>query len=217
MSVSDTAVAVAAARRHGAPLVRDAVPADYPAIRRIVIAAYRQYDGLIARDIFSPYLADLLDLDTHARHGHLLVAEADGRVSGSAAFYPDASVRGLGWPPGWAGGRALAVHPAARGYGVARALLAACERLARESGAPVFAFHTASFMTGAIALYDRLGYRRAPEFDFDMAARYSRFGAAPITAIAYLRHLTPTGAHVDGVRHARCNAESVHPKQRNHQ
>ena len=110
------------------------------------------------------------------------MVEADGRIRGFGAFYPDASVQGLGWPPGWAGGRALAVHPDARGHGVARALLAACERLARESGAPVFAFHTASFMTGAIALYERLGYRRAPEFDFDMAARYSRFGAAPIIA-----------------------------------
>jgi hypothetical protein len=72
-------------------------------------------------------------------------------------------------------------------------------------------------MTGAIALYERLGYRRAPEFDIDMAARYGRFSAAPIMSIAYLRHLTWRHAHVDGVRHARCTAESVHPKQRNHQ
>ena len=36
MSVSDTAAAAAAARRHSAPFVRDAVPADYPAIRRVV-------------------------------------------------------------------------------------------------------------------------------------------------------------------------------------
>ena len=209
MSVSDTAVAVAAVpavpavaavaavaavRPHSAPLVRDAVPADYREIRRVIIAAYLQYADLIARDVFSPYLADLLDLDTHARHGHLIVVEADGRIRGFGAFYPDASVQGFGWPPGWAGGRALAVHPDARGHGVARALLAACERLARDCGAPVFAFHTASFMTGAIALYERLGYRRAPEFDFDMAARYSRFGAAPIMSIAYVRQLAPERA-----------------------
>jgi ribosomal protein S18 acetylase RimI-like enzyme len=206
MSVSDTAVAVAAVpavpavaavaavRPHSAPLVRDAVPADYPEIRRVIIAAYLQYADLIARDVFSPYLADLLDLDTHARHGHLIVVEADGRIRGFGAFYPDASAQGLGWPPGWASGRALAVHPDARGHGVARALLAANERLARESGAPVFAFHTASFMTDAIALYDRLGFRRAREFDFDMAAHYGGTGAAPITAHAYLRQLAPTRA-----------------------
>ncbi len=182
-----------------------------------MIAAYRQYADLIALDIFSPYLADLLDLERHARHGRLLVVEADDRVCGFAAFYPDASVQGFGLPPGWAGGRALAVHPAARGLGVARILLATCERLAREAGAPVFAFHTASFMTTAISLYERLGYSRAPEFDFDMAARFRRFGAAPIMSIAYLRRLAGTRAHVDDVRHARCTAQSVHQKQRNHQ
>jgi GNAT superfamily N-acetyltransferase len=186
MSVSDTA---AVTRRNSTPLIRDAVPVDYPAIRDVVIAAYLQYADLIARDVFSPYLADLLDLDRHARHGRLLVAEADDRVRGFGAFCPDASVQGFGLPPGWASGRALAVHPAGRGRGVARALLATIERLAREAGAPVFAFHTASFMTRAIALYERLGYRRAPEFDFDMAARFSRSGAAPITLVAYLRCL----------------------------
>jgi GNAT superfamily N-acetyltransferase len=156
-----------------------------------VIAAYRQYSDLIARDIFSPYLADLLDLETHAANGRLLVVEADGRVAASAAFYPDASVQGFGLPAGWATGRALAVHPDARGLGAARILLATCERLAREAGAPVFAFHTASFMTDAIALYERLGFRRAPEFDFDMAARFRRFGAEPIMSLTYLRELTP--------------------------
>jgi GNAT superfamily N-acetyltransferase len=186
MSVPDTAVS---ARRHNVPFVRDAAPADYPAIRAVVIAAYRQYADLIARDIFSPYLADLLDLERHARHGRLLVVEADEQIRGSAAFYPDASVQGFGWPVGWAGGRALAVHPAARGHAIARVLIATMERLARDSGAPVFAFHTVSFMTSAMAWYERLGYRRAPEFDFDWAARFGGSGVAPITATAYLRHL----------------------------
>ena len=197
MSVPDTAVAT---WPDSAPLVRDAVPADYPAIREVVIAAYRQYADLITLDIFSPYLADVLDLEKHARHGRLFVVETDGWVCGFGAFYPDATVQGLRWPAGWASGRALAVHPAARGNGVARTLLATCERLAREAGAPVFAFHTASFMTKAIALYERLGYRRAPEFDFDMAARYSRFGAAPIMSIAYLRHLAPVRTRVPASR-----------------
>ena len=195
MSVPDTAVAL---RLIPVPFVRDAVPADYPAIREVVIAAYRQYADLIARDAFSPYLADLLDLEAHARHGRLLVVEGGGRILASGAFYPDASVQGVGWPPGWAGGRGLAVHPDARGRGVARAMIAAFERLALAADAPVFAFHTASFMTGAITLYEWLGYRRVPEFDFDMAARYSRFGAAPIMSLAYLRCLHPVQASAEG-------------------
>ena len=186
MSVSETAT-----RRDDCLLVRDAVPADYPAIREVTLAAYGQYAYLVARDVFEPYLADVLDLEEHARNGRWLVVEADGQILGSGAFYPDAAAQGYGLPAGWASGRALAVHPAVRGRGAARALLAAVECLAEDSGAPVFAFHTASFMTSAIALYERLGYRRAPEFDFNMAARYSP-SATPITSIAYYRCLDPT-------------------------
>jgi GNAT superfamily N-acetyltransferase len=187
MSVPDTAVAD---RPAPVPLVRAAVPADHPAIREVVTAAYRQYAGLLERDIFSPYLADLLDVDTHARFGHLFVVEAGERVCAYAAWYPDASVRWFPWPAGWATGRALAVHPDARGNGAAHALLAAGEHLALQAGAPVLAFHTHSYMTGAIALYERMGYRRAPEFDFDVAERFGRFGAAPVMSLAYYRNLT---------------------------
>jgi GNAT superfamily N-acetyltransferase len=201
MSELDTETA-APARQHTVLSVRDAVPADHPAIRDVVIAAYRQYADVIAPDIFATYLADLLDLETHARHGRLLVVEADQWICAFAAWYPDASAQGVGLPSGWVSGRALAVHPAARGYGAARALLATGERLAREAGAPVVAFHTVSFMTGAIALYERLGYRRAPEFDYDWAAHHNWSAAAPIMAIAFLRHLTGSCVHVDGARPA---------------
>ena len=169
--------------------VRSAGPADHATIREIVSSAYRQYRRELAPKAYARYLADLLDLDRHSHHGHLVVAEADGRVLGSGAFYPDSSVQGLGWPPGWAGGRALAVHPAARGRGVASALLKTSERLARNHGAPVFAFHTAAFMSAAIGLYEKFGYSRAPEFDVDLNAHYGAAGAPPAVAIAYCRHL----------------------------
>ena len=212
MSLSETA----ATRLDDCLLVRAAAPADYPAIREVVLAAYGQYAYLIAQDVFEPYLADLLDLEKHARDGRWLVVEADGQIAGSGAICPDASVQGVGWPPGWASGRALAVDPAARGYGVARALIATGERLARDGGSPVLAFHTHSYMTGAIALYERLGYRRVPEFDFDVAAHFGRPGATPITSLAYFRCVTPVRAHVNRVRQARCPGGSVQPKQRNH-
>ena len=182
-------------RRNASLAVRTAGPAEHRAIREIVTGAYRQYRHELAPGAYSRYLADLLDLDRHADHGHLYVAEADGRILGSAAFYPDSSVQDFGWPRGWAGGRALAVHPAARGRGVASALLTTCERLARNHGAPVFAFHTGSFMRHAIALYQKFGYSRAPEFDVDLNAHYGAVAAPPALAIAYSRQLgaSPNG------------------------
>jgi ribosomal protein S18 acetylase RimI-like enzyme len=176
-----------------APRIRAAEAADHAVIRATLRAAYRQYSADIPAELWCPYLDDLLDLDGHARHGELLVAVVDGEIAGYAAFYPDATIQGAGWPPGWAGGRGLAVHPDFRGHGVAGALLAELERRAFRSGASTFAFHTSAFMTAAVALYERLGYRRAPEFDLDVAALYDVPASRPWPALAYLRRL-PTAA-----------------------
>ena len=176
-------------RPPGRLIVRPAGPTDHDAIREVVRAAYQQYEPVTGPELFSRYIADLLDFERHSRHGQLIVADLDGTVLGSGAFYPDVSAQGVGWPRGWAGGRALAVHPEARGHGVAQALLAAAECLARHHGAPVFALHTASFMQTAIALYDRLGYRRAPEFDRDLGAFFGLDDRATFCSIAYVRDL----------------------------
>src|SRR5947207_622100 len=121
-----------AASRAGRLIVRPARPSDHDVIREVVRAAYWQYEPVTGSELFARYIEDLLDFEGHSRHGQLIVAELDGTVRASGAFYPDVSVQGLGWPRGWAGGRALAVHPDARGHGVAQALLAAAECLARR-------------------------------------------------------------------------------------
>jgi GNAT superfamily N-acetyltransferase len=176
MSETET---TAATSRNSSLVIRGAVPADYEAIHGVVLGAYAQHAGQLAPEVFSRYLAAQLDLGTHASYGRLLVAATQKGVLGFAAFYPDASVQGSGFPSGWASVRVLAVHPGADGPGVTRALLTACERLAAEAGAPVLATRTASLMTDDIAGYERLGYRRAPEFD----------DAAPVRSVAHLRYV----------------------------
>jgi GNAT superfamily N-acetyltransferase len=176
MSETET---TAATGRNSSLVIRGAEPADYEAIHGVVLGGYAQHAGQLAPEIFSRYLAAELDLGTYASYGRLLVGATQEGVLGFAAFYPDASVQGSGFPSGWAAVRVLAVHPGADGPGVTRALLSACERLAAEAGAPVLAIRTASFMTDAIAGYERLGYRRAPAFD----------GATPVRSVAHLRYV----------------------------
>ena len=172
------------------PLVRAAGPADHAAIRALLDVAYAPYAADVDAAVWDGYRTDLLDLDRHARDGELCVALVDGEIVGYAAFYPDATAQGLGWPPGWASGRGLAVHPCHRGHGVAAALLRELEQRTRESGAPVFAFHTSRFMGTARALYRRMGYERAPEFDRDMNAHFgAAAGARPWPALAYLKQI----------------------------
>jgi predicted N-acetyltransferase YhbS len=170
--------------------IRTAVRADHATIRDILRGAYRQYAAEVPPGTWERFLADLLDLDRHARHGQLLVAEVGGEVVGYVSFYPDLAAQGTGWPPGWAGGRGLAVRPGHRGCGIGPRLFAELEARALAGGAATFALHTSSFMTTAIALYERLGYRRAPQYDLDMNAHYGVTAARPWTAVAYVRALS---------------------------
>jgi ribosomal protein S18 acetylase RimI-like enzyme len=162
--------------------VRDAQRSDRRAVRAVLLAAYRQYAAVLPPAVFGPYLADILDLDAREPGGRLLVAEHDRRVVGAVTFYEDAAAEGLGWPPGWAGLRALGVDPAARGLGAGRALVDACLDRALASRAPVLCLHTAAFMTAAVAIYEAMGFRRAPAFDFDVPAGGS---APPVGILAY--------------------------------
>ena len=174
--------------------VRDAHRSDRRAVRAVLLAAYREYAAVLPPAVFGPYLADIVDLDARdgglkersgsppvVPAGRLLVAEHDRRVVGAVTFYEDAAAEGLGWPAGWAGLRALGVDPAARRLGAGRALMDACLDRALAARAPVLCLHTAAFMTAAVAIYEAMGFRRAPEFDFDVPAR----GAPPVHILAY--------------------------------
>jgi GNAT superfamily N-acetyltransferase len=169
--------------------IRDATADDRGDIHDILLDSYGPYRAHIAPEVFTRYVADLHDLTRHVGRGRLLVAELDDGVAGYVSFYREAAAQGMGWPVGWAGGRGLGVRPAARGQGIAVALLGACVEQGRAQGSPVFAFHTSAFMSTAVALYERLGYRRAPGFDLDMNAHYGHHGGPAWTALAYLRVL----------------------------
>jgi predicted N-acetyltransferase YhbS len=165
--------------------VREANRSDHQAIREVIAAAYRQYATVLPPVVFDGYLADLLDLDSRADDGLLLVAERAGRVVGTVTFFEDAAKEGLGWPSGWAGLRALAVDPAARGHGIGRLLMEACRDRARAAGAEVLCLHTASFMAAAVAIYQDMGFRRAPAFDFSPTGHLGVEVDTDVRVVAY--------------------------------
>ena len=108
----------------------------------------------------------MLDLRSRFRDAELLVAERGGRVVGTITLYRDASQEGRGWPDAWSGIRAVAVEPSARGLGIGRRLTEVCIERSRAAGARAVCLHTASFMAAAVAMYESVGFGRAPEFDW---------------------------------------------------
>ena len=130
----------------------------------MVAAAYREYEAALSPDLFAAYLENLLDVEGHDG-AELFVAESDGEIVGTVRFYADAGAAGFGWPPGWSALRALAVDPDHRRSGIGQELIDACVEQATVAGAQTLGLHTAHFMAGAIALYERSGFTRAPAFD----------------------------------------------------
>ena len=82
---------------------------------------------------------------------------------------PDGTSFTLTWPEI----RLLGVAPAARGQGVGAALVRECMRRSRRSGAAAVTLHTTDMMAVAIRMYERMGFVRAPELDFEPAPGFT--------------------------------------------
>lgn len=100
-----------------------------------------------------------------------LVAELDGWLAGYIRVRPVTELQENAHVLGVMG---LAVAPGARRRGVGSALLAAAEQLARTRGARKLSLHVLSTNTAALALYERLGFRRegAQLEEFRIGGRY---------------------------------------------
>ena len=153
--------------------IRIAKAEDIEPSRDVLGAAYGEYSTAFPEESWLSYLRDILDLEARAAASDLLVAELDGEVVACVSYYrPGAEVSypsdsfSLHWPDDWASFRLLAVKPSARGSGVGRALTEACIERARSQGAVAVGLHTTEPMAVARAMYERMGFVRAPRYDF---------------------------------------------------
>lgn len=164
--------------------VREAPYGEFDDVRALLTAAYGQYAASVAEPaLFERYHADLIDLDHSAGRAVTLVAEDAGELVGTARFYPAGTIEEVPLPDGWAWVRAVGVRPDRRGDGIARLLMRECTRRAVAAGSVAICLHTITFMADAIRLYERLGYRREPSMDADLAAHYEVAGE--MVAVGY--------------------------------
>ena len=152
--------------------VRDAQPGDRGAIEAVTLAAYQQYAASMPA-LWDGYRQNIVSTLAAARPDAQIVAEGDDRIVGSVLLHRAGTVIAR---PG--GGsitlacpevRLLAVAPPARGQGVGAALMQACIRRARHAGAAALTLHTTEIMEAAMRLYERIGFVRARELDFEPA------------------------------------------------
>ena len=158
-------------------IVRHADPSELDTVIEVLRAANTEFADTLPSAVYAAYLANVLDVHSRLAVSELLVAELAGRIAGTITLFPNASHEGWDWPSHWAGIRAIAVAPHARGHGLGRQLATAAVDRARALNSAAVCLHTAHFMRAAVPLYESLGFQRCPKYDQDVS---TLFGLDPI-------------------------------------
>lgn len=144
--------------------VRSAVAADLPAVHRIVSTAYAEFESRLAPANWARMISNIGKVVEPGAPGRLRIAKLGDQLAGTVTYLPPGPKDYQRVPPEWAVIRVLAVDPALRGRGVARALTEDCLAMARADHAPAVGLHTAEMMVAARALYEGAGFVRQREF-----------------------------------------------------
>jgi ribosomal protein S18 acetylase RimI-like enzyme len=144
--------------------IRDARPEEFDAIGELTVEAYRT-----AGENSEDYYPELRDVAERAAHVPVLVAvdSETGAVLGSVTYVPGPGPYHEGEFGEDATFRMLAVGAIAQGRGVGRALVETCIERARADGRAGIGIYTRPFMTIAHGLYERLGFVRVCELDWE--------------------------------------------------
>lgn len=142
--------------------IRPALRREIPEIADMVGDALGAFRGEAPSLPLRLYIEKSRDYSKRWERGEVLVATQYGRIVGTVTFFPDAS--DAGFASNWASFGTLAVHPQMQRRGIAGLLVRRCIAAALPL-APTIGIHTGSFMRGARALYEGLGFVRMPEKD----------------------------------------------------
>ncbi|WP_037674138.1 GNAT family N-acetyltransferase [Streptomyces griseus] len=148
-------------------VIRPAHPDEYATVGEITAQAYLE-DGLLDFGESDAYLGELRDVGKRAAAAEVLVAVERGRVLGGVTFVPAGGPMADIARPGEAEIRMLAVAHSARGRGVGEALVRVCvERARAVEGCTAMVLSTQRTMHTAHRIYERLGFTRTPERDWN--------------------------------------------------
>ena len=147
--------------------IRELRPDEYAEGGRVTRAAYAEF----APGDASPntdYLDRVEDIGARADYAVILGAFEGGEVVGTLTLELEDRIRG-GFPrpplePDEAHVRMLGVAPDRQGHGIGRTLMDASIARAREAGKGRLTLETAEAMTAAQRMYERMGFRRTPDW-----------------------------------------------------
>ncbi|MCX5393094.1 GNAT family N-acetyltransferase [Streptomyces sp. NPDC006482] len=154
--------------------IRAVRPEEYEELGELTGLTYLN-DGLLLHGADDFYLDVLRDTARRAREAEVLVAvDAEDGIIGGVTFAPGATTWADIAVAGEAEFRMLVVSPKARGRGVGEALVRFCADRARAlPGCARLVLSTDPKMVAAHRIYERMGFVRTPERDWDPVPGHS--------------------------------------------
>jgi GNAT superfamily N-acetyltransferase len=161
--------------------ILDMLEEDKESVRQLLIESYRQYEQDYQNpEVWSEYLKNIAASVDNPDVDRILVAKSDQDILGTLQLF-DSSEKAYNRPELNIFSpivRLLAVHPKARGRGIAKKLLEESIRYAHSKGAENLYLHSSDKMQKAIQLYEWLGFTRDISKDFqnhDILVKCFRF------------------------------------------
>ena len=135
-------------------IIRRAVPEDAAAVASVLYESFAEYEPSYTPEGFAATVSDPEQVRGRIEREPVWVAVKDGKIVGTVGAVPKGDALYV---------RSMAVVPAARGGAVGRRLMEQVEEFAAGQGFGRMFLSTTPFLTRAIRLYERAGFRRSPE------------------------------------------------------
>jgi len=154
--------------------IREAKPTEFSQLGELLVTVYAQLEGFPGPDKIPGYYRILKDIGDFTKHpkAKLFVAISDkGVIDGGLVYFGDMRYYGAGGEATTnqkgAAFRLLGVNPETRGKGLGGLLIKACISQAKKENHKHLLIHSTKSMMTAWKMYERIGFVRYPEIDFN--------------------------------------------------
>lgn len=162
----------------GPLVIREALSSERPAVADLTESAYSQYAGGYEPAHWLDYQKSTRQILLHEEGGLRLIALHNDKLAGAVLWCPpyERMMGGTLVKNNFPEMRLLAVDPQFRNLGVGDQLIKACEARSKHEGFDRMTLHTTVVMETAKAMYERRGYTRYTDIDFEPFAGFVVLG-----------------------------------------
>jgi GNAT superfamily N-acetyltransferase len=153
--------------------IRNATPAEYAQIGKLMVHAYSNLPGFLTPQEHPGYynlLANIGEITQKPGTEILVALSSEKNLLGAVVYFNDMQNYGSGGTATQekksSGFRFLAVADEARGKGVGKLLTRECIRKANEKNHTQVIIHTTLAMQTAWKMYEQIGFKRSEDLDF---------------------------------------------------